>query len=210
MRRPLIISDCDEVLLHMVSHFRDWLEESHGVAFDMNTGNFGRALRWKESGEPLQPKEIWTFLGRFFDDEMERQTVIEGAAAALEALASHADIVVLTNLEDARQIQRADQLARHGIQVPVYTNQGPKGPAIEAIIREYQPSSAIFIDDLAQHHQSAAESVPSIGRLHFCGEPLIAPHIDCAHEAGHAHARIDQWDKALPWLIAKLEENKKS
>ena len=29
--RPLIISDCDEVVLRMVAHFKDWLGESHGV-----------------------------------------------------------------------------------------------------------------------------------------------------------------------------------
>ena len=28
MAKPLIISDCDEVLLHMIVPFRDWLDES--------------------------------------------------------------------------------------------------------------------------------------------------------------------------------------
>ena len=28
MKRPLLITDCDEVLLHMVSHFRTWLGEA--------------------------------------------------------------------------------------------------------------------------------------------------------------------------------------
>ena len=27
--RPLLITDCDEVLLHMVSHFDRWLGEAH-------------------------------------------------------------------------------------------------------------------------------------------------------------------------------------
>ena len=27
MSRPLLITDCDEVLLHMVSHFADWLDD---------------------------------------------------------------------------------------------------------------------------------------------------------------------------------------
>ena len=39
----------------------------------------------------------------------------------------------------------------------------------------------------------------------MCGEPMLAPHIECAHEAGHAHARIDQWSEALPWLLEELE-----
>ena len=36
MTRPLIISDCDEVLLYMVAPFRDWLAETQGVEFRMD------------------------------------------------------------------------------------------------------------------------------------------------------------------------------
>jgi len=62
----------------------------------------------------------------------------------------------------------------------------------------------VFIDDLAVHHESVATIAPQVHRLHFCGEPAIAAHIPCAHTAGHAHARIDRWDQALPWLIETL------
>ena len=34
MTRPLLICDCDEVLLHMVRHFGTWLRERHDIAFD--------------------------------------------------------------------------------------------------------------------------------------------------------------------------------
>ena len=96
------------------------------------------------------------------------------------------------------------QLAEHGIAARVFTNQGPKGPALRAIVEEYRPSRTVFIDDLAQHHESVAETVPGVFRLHMIGEPLIAPHHACAHVQGHAHARIDRWDEALPWLREKL------
>ena len=113
---------------------------------------------------------------------------------------------MLTNLLDHRQETRTRQLADHGLGLRVFTNQGPKGPKLKAILEEYQPSRAIFIDDLAFHHGSAAEVTPDIARLHLCGEPLLAPHITCAHEAGHADARIDDWASALPWLLARLHE----
>ena len=35
MSRPLLITDCDEVLLHMVRHFGVWLRESHDIDFDV-------------------------------------------------------------------------------------------------------------------------------------------------------------------------------
>lgn len=205
MSRPLIISDCDEVLLHMVAHFRDWLGESEGVDFTIGSNNFAEAMRWRDSGERVEERDMWRLLGRFFDTEMDRQLPIEGAVAGITALTEHADVVILTNLNDERQERRARQLADHGIAARVFTNQGPKGPALKAIVEEYAPSRAIFIDDLSQHHRSAAETVPEVLRLHLCGEPQLAPHIDCAHRAGHAHARIDTWGEALPWLMDQLD-----
>lgn len=204
MNRPLVITDCDEVLLYMVSHFRDWLGEDKGVTFEMGGNDFVRAMRYTESGEPVEQKEIWRLLNDFFDSEMHRQTPVTGAIEALAALGEHADIVVLTNLMDHRKESRTKQLLGHGIDLKVYTNQGPKGPALKAILDEYQPSHAVFIDDLAQHHDSVAEVAPHVDRLHLCAEPLLAPHIACAHQAGHAHARIDNWDEAVPWLLERL------
>lgn len=206
MSRPLIISDCDEVLLYMVTPFREWLAETQGVEFRMAGNDFSQALRWQDSGEVLEPEDVWRMLGLFFDTEMHRQGPIPGAIEALNSLSDIADVVILTNLVDKRQQMRAEQLAKHGLDARVYTNQGPKGPALKAILDEYRPSRAIFIDDLAQHHRSARETVPGITTLHLCGEPQLAPHIDCAHGAGHADARIDSWGEALPWIRAQLEK----
>ena len=211
MIRPLIVTDCDEVLLHMVSHFRDWLGEVHEVDFDLGNGSFTEALRYRGTGAVVETEAIWALLGGFFDTEMERQTLVPGADRAIDRLSPPADIVVLTNLGDARREARMAQLAAHGIDLPVYTNQGPKGPALLQILEERQPSQAIFIDDLPQHHDSVAQVAPHVGRLHFCAEPAVASRIECAHEAGHAHARIDNWPDATDWLLARLgveqEEN---
>ncbi|BDI59620.1 HAD family hydrolase [Qipengyuania nanhaisediminis] len=205
MSRPLIISDCDEVILHMVAHFKEWLETSQGIDFRLEGNDFAKAMRWQDSGELVPPDQIWKKLGGFFDTEMDRQLPIEGAIAALNQLREHADVVVLTNLVDSRRDQRARQLAAHGLEAAIYTNQGPKGPALQRILDEYAPTRAIFIDDLAQHHASAKEVVPETRRLHFCGEPTIAGAIACAHKEGHADARIDNWSDALPWLIEQME-----
>ena len=206
MTRPLIISDCDEVLLHMVAPFKDWLEASQGVAFNLEGHNFAEALRWQVSGALLDPADIWKMLGRFFDTQMDSQMPIAGAVEGINALAEKADVVILTNLVDERREKRAEQLVAVGINARVFTNQGPKGPALKAIIDEYAPTRAVFIDDLAQHHASVAEITPHVTRLHLCGEPMIAHAIDCAHKAGHAQARIDRWDEALPWLLERLED----
>jgi hypothetical protein len=188
----------------MIVPYRDWLEEQHGIAFDLGRGDFAQSMTHVGTGDQVAPEGVWRYLNMFFDDEMHRQFPINGAIEAMTALAEHADVVVLTNLLDQRHATRTRQLRDHGLDLRVFTNQGPKGPAIKAILDEYQPSRAVFIDDLAHHHASAAETLPDISRLHFCGEAAIAPHIPCALEAGHAHARIDTWDEALPWLLETL------
>jgi len=202
--RPLVVTDCDEVLLHMVRHFRDWMAEQHGVEFDLTGNPFAETFVLPGRAEPLSYDEKWQFLDAFFDDEMGRQTDIEGAVAAVAELQREADVAVLTNLQDRYHAARTAQLREHGFGVRVFTNQGPKGEALKRIVEEYAPSRAVFVDDLAHHHASAAEVLPTVSRLHFCGEPAISPHIPCALAAGHAHARIDTWAEALPWLLETL------
>ena len=207
MSRPLVVTDCDEVLLHMVRHFRHWLGESHGIAFELGANPFATMI--ERGGEPLSEEEKWRLLDSFFDSEMHSQTAIEGAASAIAELQREADVVVLTNLADRYNAARAAQLREHGIEARVYTNQGPKGAALKRIVDELAPSRAVFIDDLAHHHASAAETLPETLRLHFCGEPAIAPHVPCALAAGHAHARLDSWAEALPWLIETLHGDRR-
>jgi len=202
--RPLVITDCDEVLLHMARHFRDWLGAEHGIEFLLEGDPFRHSLR-HPSGETVAHEDIWRHLNAFFDTEMPRQTAIEGAVAAITELQRGAEVVVLTTLLDRFAESRRAQLLALGIDLPVYTNQGPKGAAIKRIAAELgEGRPAVFIDDLAQHHASAAETLPEIGRLHFCGEPALAGRIPCALRDGHAHARIDSWERALPWLLERL------
>lgn len=202
MSRPLVVTDCDEVLLHMVRHFREWLGEAHGIGFELNGNPWSTMMQ--RDGQPLSDADKWRYLDLFFDSEMHRQTAIEGAVAAIAELQREADVVVLTNLGDRYREPRLAQLREHGITVPVFTNQGPKGPALQRIVEQHAPSRAVFVDDLAHHLASAADLQPEVSRLHLCGESAVAPHIPCAFAAGHAHARIDTWAEALPWLLETL------
>lgn len=202
--RPLVVTDCDEVLLHMVRHFRDWLDREHDVDFTLEGDPFVQSMRRRGGAEAMTEEQVWHLLNLFFDTQMHIQQPIEGAVAAIAELQREADVVVLTNLVDHRNEPRVRQLRELGIVAPVYTNQGPKGAALRRIVDEHGAPRAVFIDDIAKHHQSAAEMLPRIRRLHFCGEQVIAPHVPCALVAGHAHARIDNWAQALPWVLESL------
>ena len=201
MSRPLLISDCDEVLLHMVVPFRDWVDEAHGIHFDLETDNFAFALRHKHDDTQVENGVVWDLLKGFFVTEMYRQQAIDGAVAAIGSLSDIADVVILTNLLDDRAGPRAEQLRSVGIDAPVYTNQGGKGEALAKIIAEYQPSVAVFVDDLGHQHHSIAEHNPDVWRLHMVGEPLLARHIKTSEAA---HARIDLWADAERWIRDKL------
>lgn len=201
MSRPLLITDCDEVLLHFVRHFADWLDEAHAIDYALDHHDFAEALRRKADGGIVATRDVWPLLHSFFETEMHRQTLVPGAREALERIGEISDIVVLTNLQDRHNAQRGAQLAAMGIRHRVYTNQGGKGRALAAIVEEFAPTTVVFIDDLAMHHESVAEHRPDVWRLHMVAEPRLATRIAAAP---HAHARIDGWNEAVEWVIDKL------
>jgi hypothetical protein len=201
MKRPLLITDCDEVLLHMVSHFADWLDEAHGFHFALDTPSFVGAIRHRESGEPVPPDVVWPLLDRFFDTEMHRQNIVPGAVEALTRIEPHADIVVLTNLGDEYHASRVKQLEAFSIRHRVLCNRGGKGRPVTELIAELEPSAVAFVDDLPVHHESVANHAPEVWRLHMVAEPRVAAHMPAAP---HAHARIDRWDAAADWVLARL------
>lgn len=201
MSRPLLITDCDEVLLHMVAPFGAWLDEAHDIAFAMEQHDFVNALTRRTDNSVVEAEHIWPLLDGFFTTEMHRQTLVPHARQALATIAELADIVVLTNLTDEFHGSRVAQLDAVGIRHRVQCNQGGKGQPVAAIVAEYQPSVTVFVDDLAQHHSSVARHAPDVFRLHMVAEPRIAHHRETAR---HAHARIDDWAEALPWILARF------
>ena len=201
MNRPLLITDCDEVLLHMVSHFQQWIGEAHGIDFAFETGAFAEALTHRDSGELIAQDRVWPLLTEFFRGEMHRQTLVPGALEALGRIGEVADIVILTNLGDEAHPWRVEQLARYGIRHEVVCNQGGKGIPARAIIERYGAGQTVFVDDLPVHHASVAKHAPEVHRLHMVAEPRLAPAVPAAE---HAHARIDDWPTAADWILERL------
>ena len=202
MGRPLLITDCDEVLLHMVAHFQDWLGDAHDIDFAFETGDFAGALTHRDSGLAVAEDRVWPLLTDFFRGEMHRQTLVPGALEALGRIGEIADIVILTNLGDEAHGWRVEQLAAHGIAHEVVCNQGGKGVPARAIIDRHGASRSVFVDDLPVHHASVAKHAPEVHRLHMVAEPRLAPAVQTAE---HAHARIDDWPAATQWILERLK-----
>lgn len=203
MSRPLLISDCDEVLLHMVGHFAEWLDEEHKVRFDLESGRFDNAFTDSESGELIDSARVWGLLDQFFREQMHRQTLVPGALEALGRIGESAEIVILTNLGDEAHGLRVDQLARHGIRHEVVCNRGGKGVPVRELVERHRAAATVFVDDLAVHHESVAKHAPDVWRLHMIAEPRVARAVPPAE---HAHARIDDWWAASDWIVERLQE----
>jgi phosphoglycolate phosphatase-like HAD superfamily hydrolase len=202
MTRPLLITDCDEVLLHMVSHFGEWLGDEHRISFDLESGTFADALT-NAHGAVLPADQVWRLLDQFFREQIHRQTLVPGAVEALGRIGEQADIVVLTNLPHEAHGWRVEQLAGHGIRHEVVCNQGGKGDPVQLLWQRHERPRTVFVDDLPVHHASVAKHAPQVQRLHMIAEPRLARAIPPAE---HAHARIDDWPSACEWILARFEE----
>ena len=200
--RPLLISDCDDVLLHFAQHFAEWVEEEHGLLFSLDKPGFADALTDRD-GRPVAVDTVWPLLDRFFDTEMHRQSVVPGAIEALAAIGEVADIVILTNIGDHYRANRVAQLSAFDIRHRVLCNQGGKGRPVVELIEEMRPSVTVFVDDLAVHHESVNKHAPDVWRLHMISEPRLAAH---SPPAPFAHARIDHWGEARQWIMARFAD----
>ncbi len=199
--KPLLISDCDEVLLHMVRHFGTWLDEAHEIDFSIGHGDFANSITRRDGGPAPTREDMWALLGGFFPAEMHRQTLVPHAREALAQLAETTDIVILTNLQDQCRLPRIEQLAAFGIAHRVECNQGGKGEPVARLVAEYGNPVTVFVDDLAVHHDSVARHAPEVHRLHMIAEPVLAAAVP---KAPAAHARIDDWRDAHDWIVAQF------
>ncbi len=193
--RPLLICDADEVLLQFASTFEIYLGEQ---GYDLDFASFALSgnIRRLDTGAMASRQQVASLIDSFFEDRVEACPPVPGAAAALQTLSEHADIVVLTNVPAAQQERRAAALAAHGMPYKVQSNQGPKGPAVKTLAGIRQRIA--FVDDLPPHHQSVAQSAAHVHRLHLVADVRLRALLPAAP---YAHARIDDWADALPHLL---------
>lgn len=204
MNRPLLISDCDEVLLHMMRHFSEWLASEYDIDFVPHPEDFSQAMRYRASGELVPRDTMWLLLDGFFKTEMHRQTIVPHALEALGRIDEVADIVILTNLGDHFHASRVAQLDAFGIRHHVVCNMGGKGPAVDKLLTSRLPPRTVFVDDIPAHHRSVAEHRPEVWRLHMIADPVIAGLIAPAPDA---HKRIDDWAEAVDWIMDRLTQD---
>ena len=160
------------------------------------TGN----IRRHGTNEALAGADVGRLIDDFFIDRTRHLEPIAGAVELLQMLADHANVVLLTNLPHHSGEARRENLRGHGLEFPVITNSGPKGPAIKTLA-EMVRGPVVFIDDSPSFIASAYEHAPQACLVHFLHDERFARHLK---PADYVSLMTASWDEARPHIITEL------
>ena len=198
--RPLVICDVDEVIVHFTREFEEFLDV-RGMELDFSTHSRSFAIsRFKHNKQPVGPAETGKVVDQFFAERTLGMKPIEGAAESLLSLARHADVVMLTNLPHEAGDDRRKNLESHGLNFPVITNSGPKGPAIARIASQVA-APVVFIDDSPGFITSAFEHAPDVHLVHFIHDERFARMISPLE---FVSLRTDNWKDMHPHVLGLI------
>jgi hypothetical protein len=195
-KRPLVICDVDEVVVHFTRDFEDFLS-GRGLWLDTSIMLFSGNIRNQKTLALLSPDEIEKVVVQFFAERTLDMQTIEGAVEALHSIEKSADVIMLTNLPHEAGDDRRANLAGHGLNFPVVTNSGPKGPAIQKIASQVS-APVVFIDDSPGFITSAFHHAPDVHLIHFLHDEryarLVAP-------LDFVSLRTDTWQETHPHVL---------
>ena len=189
---PLLICDVDEVLVRFIDSLADWLA-AQGLRLHADSwaleGNIRRA-----DGTAVRGREFLALLERFFAERTHAMPLLDGAAETLHHLTRHgAQVVLLSNIPHAHYDARRRNLLGHGLDFPLVTNSGPKGPAVRALASMVHGPVA-FMDDHPDFLHSAHALLPGRVRLvHFVPDSPFTPHLP---PLTAPHVAVRNWAEA--------------
>lgn len=196
--RQLIICDVDEVVLHLIKHLEDYLNERDLVFLKHEyrlTGNIGH----RTEQTVLPAADVRKHLLRFFDETSHNQDLVFGADTALQGLADSWDIVLLTNLPGGHnKPAREKLLAGLGVPYPVITNSGPKGGAVAALAAR-RTGPIVFIDDSPTNHSSVHASLPASVKIQFIADHRFRA---AAEPETHIDLLTGDWQETADFIRA--------
>ena len=199
---PLFICDVDEVLVHFINALEEWLA-ARGLRLHADSWALEGNIRTAD-GRPVNGEEFAGLLHRFFHHRTHALPLLGGAAEALANLARlGVQVVLLSNIPHAHYDARRRNLLRHGLNFPLVTNSGPKGPAVQALRRQVREQVA-FMDDHPDFLHSAHEVLAGdIHLLHFVPDSPFTPHLP---PLSAPHMKVRSWAEAERLLKRLLVE----
>ncbi len=194
-----MVVDVDETLAMFMAGFERFVG---GHGYEMRIERFALFQNIYRPGETehLDIAAGRLLFERFFEADVEHIDPAPGARAALDALASHASIVVLTNAPAHGRAPRCRWLAKHGFDYPCVVGAGPKGPAVAALAAKTHGRVA-FVDDLLPNLDSVAAEAPHVARFQTVADTRLRPY---AFSAPDRHPRFDDWDELGKAIAAAI------
>lgn len=198
-RRPLLVSDVDEVVLDFVDPFTRFLA-SRGYRFASLQFRLTGNVVDTATGALLDAPATDKLLGDFFADQAAWQVPAAGAVAALSRLAERVEIVLLTAMPHRYHEVRRRHLVDLGVHWPLLTTEMAKGPALRRL-RGDSGRRVAFVDDLPPNLVSVGAAVPDAHLFHLMAHaglrallPPLPPGI----------VAVADWAAAEPAIAAAL------
>ncbi len=193
--RPLVICDVDEVVVHFTRALEDYLAR-RDLRLDTSSFALNGNIRHRGTDAPVSADAVAEMIDDFFHQHTADLDAIDGAIASLHDLARDSSVVMLTNLPHHARDKRIDNLQRHGLDFPVITNAGPKGPAIRHLADQTR-EAVVFVDDSPGFISSARQHAPEVHLIHFLHDERFARHIETFD---FVSLRTTSWNEALPHI----------
>jgi hypothetical protein len=164
-KRPLIICDVDDVVVHFLRGFDAMLARMDHVLVANSFALNGNVVH-VHTREELAQEHVSKLVDDYFIEQTEHMEAIDGAVESLLGLSNDATVVMLTNLPHHARDKRIINLKNHGLPFPVITNSGPKGPAIKHLSGRTS-GQKVFVDDSPNFVKSSFEFAPEVKIVHF-------------------------------------------
>jgi hypothetical protein len=194
--RPLFICDVDEVIVHFTRDFENFLAEQ-GLLLEPSSLALAGNIYKKGTDQAIADEHVSSLIDTFFAERTRNMKPILGAIEAVHHIGENATVVFLTNLPHFAGDDRRANLAEMGLNYPVITNSGPKGPALHNLAARTK-SPVVFVDDSPGFIKSANDHAPQIKLIHFLQDHRFAVH--CPH-FDFVSLRTDNWTSAKSHIL---------
>ena len=196
---PLMIFDADEVLVHFAEPFSNYLKK-HNHRLHLTGYRLDNAIKKSETDDVADPDTAKDLVWGFINEETKNQPAAKGAPEALKKLQEYAQIIILSNVPHSVHDDRVLNLKKIGMDYPLISNEGMKGPAVKEILKDHKAES-FFIDDNPYQVESVYNDNQDTVCVHFSVCDLVKPYMP---KAVGASIEPTSWDDLVSKLIDRL------
>ena len=197
---PLMIFDADEVLVHFAEPFSNYLKK-HNHRLHLTGYRLDNAIKKSETDDVADPDTAKDLVWGFINEETKNQPAAKGAPEALKKLQEYAQIIILSNVPHSVHDDRVLNLKKIGMDYPLISNEGMKGPAVKEILKDHKAES-FFIDDNPYQVESVYNDNQDTVCVHFSVCDLVKPYMP---KAVGASIEPTSWDDLVSKLINRLK-----